>query len=130
MAEEIIIIREVKVLYYLNGGVTMVKVELETSTLAVLVAGPYSIRYNIDAMAIPQSVYLQIAEKLEFFLPDWDYDKISFEEWINTSLMIYPKVLFAEEDIEDMKNNTLYWEVSNGNAVLVVSMDVSVINGG
>lgn len=108
----------------------MVKVELETSTLAVLVAGLYSIRYNIDAMAIPQSVYLQIAEKLEYFLPDWDYDKISFEEWINTSLMIYPKVLFAEEDIEDMKNNTLYWEVSNGNAVLVVSMDVSVINGG
>lgn len=108
----------------------MVKVELETSTLAVLVAGLYSIRYNIDALAIPQSVYLKIAEKLEFFLPNWDFTKISFEDWVNTCLMIYPKVLFDEVELEDMKANTLYWEEYNGNIILIVSMDISKINGG
>ena len=106
----------------------MVKVELQTSTLSVLIAGLYSVRYNVNAMAIPESIYLQIAEKLEYFLPNWDYDKITFEEWVNTCLLIYPKVLISDEEIEELKNSTLYWEVSNGNAILVISMDIGVIN--
>ena len=46
----------------------MAKIEVETSTLAVLIAGLYSIRYNVNAIAIPESIYLQIAEKLEYFM--------------------------------------------------------------
>ena len=65
----------------------MAKVELETNTLAVLVAGMYCTDHQVDSMAIPQSLWIQIAEKLEYFLPDWDFDKISFEEWIRTHLL-------------------------------------------
>ena len=106
----------------------MAIVELELSTLSVLIAGLYSIRYNVNAMAIPESVYLQIAEKLEPFLSDWDYSKISFEDWVSTHLLIYPKVLFSDEEIADLRKTTIYWEVSNGNAVLVVSMDMGDLN--
>ena len=108
----------------------MVKLELKLDTLSVLVAGLYCTTHNTNALAIPQSVYLQIAEKLEYFLPNWDYDKISFEDWIETCLLIYPKVLIGDEELEDLQANTLYWEQSNGNAILVISMNIGVINGG
>lgn len=102
----------------------MVKVDLQTSTLSVLIAGLYSVRYNVNAMAIPESIYLQIAEKLEKYLPNWDYSKISFEEWVNTHLLIYPKPLLSDDEIEDLKQNTIYWEIPNGNIILSVSMDM------
>lgn len=102
----------------------MVKVDLQTSTLSVLIAGLYSVRYNVHAMAIPESIYLQVAEKLEEYLPSWDYDKISFEEWVNTHLLIYPKPLLDDMEIEDLKQNTIYWEFPNGNVILSVSMDL------
>lgn len=106
------------------------KLELETSTLAVLIAGLYSIQYNVNAIAIPESIYLQVAEKLEYFMQDkiWDSDKIGFEEWVNTHLLIYPKALLSDEEIIDLQSSTLYWEVPNGNVVLSVSMDIGVIN--
>lgn len=108
----------------------MIKVELETSTLAVLIAGLYSIRYNVNAIAIPESIYLQVAEKLEYFMQDktWDKDKIGFEDWINTHLLIYPKALLSNEEINDLQASTLYWEVPNGNVILSVSMDIGVLN--
>lgn len=106
----------------------MVEVDLETNTLAVLIAGLYCVNHNTNALAIPQSVYLQIAEKLEYFLPRWDYSKITFEEWINTHLLIYPKVLIDEGELKELRESTLYWEQSNGNAILIVSMDIGVIN--
>jgi len=109
----------------------MVKIELETSTLAVLIAGLYSVRYNVNAMAIPESVYLQVAEKLEHFLENnlWDFKKLSFEDWVNTCLWIYPKPLISDAELDDMKKTTLYWEVPNGNVILVVSMNIGDING-
>ena len=106
----------------------MVKVDLETSTLAVLIAGLYCINHNTSALAIPESVYLQVAEKLEFFLPNWDYSKIGFEQWIDTCLFICPKVLISEEELEDLKETTLCWEQYNGNALLIISMDIKPIN--
>ena len=107
----------------------MVLVELETSTLAVLIAGLYCTDNQVDSMAIPQSVWLSIAEKLEYLIPSWDYNKISFEDWITTSLMIYPKPLLDETVLEQMMNETLYWEALNGRVILSISMDVSDING-
>lgn len=106
----------------------MVKVDLKTHTLAILVAGIYSVVHEVELIAIPESVYLSVAEKLEFFLPDWNYEKISFEDWINNCLTILPKVMLSEEELEYLQNNTLYWEVPNGNAVLIVSMDVTGVN--
>ena len=106
----------------------MVKVDLKTHTLAILVAGIYSAVHEVEPIAIPESVYLSVAEKLEFFLPDWNYEKVSFEDWINYSLLIIPKAMMSEEDIEYLQENSLYWEVPNGNAVLIVSMDVTGVN--
>lgn len=106
----------------------MVKVDLDTNTLAVLVSGLYCVNSNVDAIAIPESVWIAIAEKLEYFLPDWDYEAISFEDWIKNCLFIVPKVLLSDEDIEDMISSTLYWEYPNGNMILSISMDIKPIN--
>ena len=103
-------------------------INLNTTTLSVLIAGLYCTEHEVNSLAIPQSVWLSIAEKLEYFLPTWDYNRISFEEWVDTCLMILPKVMLAPSNIEDLQNSTLYWEVPNGNAVLVISMDIGVIN--
>lgn len=107
----------------------MVLVDLDVNTLSVLIAGIYCSEHQVESIAIPQSVWLSIAEKLEYFLPDWDYNIISFEEWISTCLMILPKPMLDEEDIEKLQGSTLYWEAPNGNIILVISMDIGVING-
>lgn len=111
-----------------QGGIKIVKVELETSTVAVLIAGLYCLNHNVNALAIPESIYLEIAEKLEYFIPNWDYNKISFEEWVDKCLLIYPKVLFDDETLKDIQKTTLYWERDNGNAILIISMDIQEIN--
>lgn len=106
----------------------MVSIELETNTLAVLIAGLYCTYNEVNSIAIPESVFLSIAEKLEYFLPLWDYDVISFEDWIKNCLLIYPKQMFAEEELKQLQENSLYWEYPNGNVILFISMDISVIN--
>ena len=88
----------------------MVSIELETNTLAVLIAGLYCTYNEVNSIAIPESVFLSIAEKLEYFLPLWDYDVISFEDWIKNCLLIYPKQMFAEEELKQLQENSLYWE--------------------
>ena len=106
----------------------MVAVELNNNTLSTLIAGIYCTNYEVDALAIPQSIWLEVAEKLEYFLPDWDYNKISFEEWVETCLLIMPKDFFTDEEIMEMQEESLYWERLNGNAVLIISMDIRSIN--
>lgn len=106
----------------------MVNVELETSTLSVLIAGLYCTTHNVDVLAIPESIYLGVAEKLEFFLMNWNYDVISFEDWIKHCLLIYPKEMLPDDDLKELQENTLYWETPVGNAILFVSMDIGVIN--
>lgn len=106
----------------------MVKVDLKTNTLAVLVAGIYSTVHEVEPIAIPESIWIDVAEKLEYFLDGWNYEKISFEDWINTCLTILPKVMLSEEELDYLQGNSLYWEVPNGNAVLIVSMDVTGVN--
>ena len=103
-------------------------VDLSTNTIAVLVSGIYCGENNVDPMAIPTSVWISIAEKLEYFLPSWDYEVISFEDWVRTCLLIMPKVMIDEDDLKEMQETTLYWEYPNGNVILVVSMNIEPIN--
>ena len=109
----------------------MVLIELDKNTLAVLIAGMYCTENQVDSMAIPQSVWLSIAEKLAYFIDGGfgDFNKVSFEDWIATGLFIYPTELLDEDTLADMMANTLYWEAVNGNVILSVSMDVGGING-
>lgn len=96
---------------------------LEVSTIATLIAGLYCMYSGTDSMAIPTSVYIEIAEKLIPYLEKWDYSKLSFEEWIKSSLLIIPKVM-VEENIEEFKKNDWYWERDNGNIVLVITAEM------
>ena len=109
----------------------MVLVELETSTLSVLIAGLYCTFNNVNSMAIPESIYLSIAEKIEYFISNglWDFSRISFEDWVKHCLIIYPKQVLSEVELEDLKKDSLYWEVPAGNVILVISMDIGGING-
>lgn len=107
----------------------MVSVDLNTDTLSVLIAGIYCTGHQVNSAAIPQSVWLSVAEKLEFFLPNWDYSKISFEQWVGTHLLIMPKPMLDENEIKELESSTLYWEVPNGNIMLIISMDIKPING-
>lgn len=106
----------------------MVKVDLKTDTLAVLIGGLYCIYHNINSIAVPENVYVSIAEKLELFLPNWNYDNISFEEWVEKCLTIIPKDIVTEDDLKYLQENTLYYEMNNGGVILVVSMDIGGIN--
>ena len=107
----------------------MATIQLNTTTLAVLISGLYCTDNNVDSRAIPLQVWLDIAEKLEYFLPYWNFNEISFEDWVNKHLSILPKILLTDEDIEDMIQSTMYWEHPNGNMVLSISMDIRPING-
>ena len=102
----------------------MVKLELSTYTLATLVAGMYCSANSINVLAIPESIWFQIAENLKPFLSKWDYSVMTFEQWISTFLLVYPKDFITEGELEDLKKNTIYWEQNNGNVILSISMDM------
>ena len=97
---------------------------LNTDTIGVLIAGLYATFSDVNPLAIPNSLWLEIAEKLEPYLDGWDYDKISFEEWIKYNLFIYPTVALDEETLKEMKESTVYFERVNGNVLLSISMDM------
>ena len=106
----------------------MVTVDLDTRTLAVLIAGLYCSSHDVDSIAIPETVYLYVAKQLEYFLPYWNYDKCTFEDWIKYNLTIIPKIILTDEDIQYLQENTLYHEIVNGNVLLVVSMNIRGVN--
>ena len=105
----------------------LIPLKLDVNTLSTLIAGLYSVYTDVNPIAIPQSVWLEIAEKLSYFMDTWDYEKITLNDWVKYGLLIYPKEMFNESEIEDLQKNTLYWERVSGNAVLVVSMDIKEI---
>ena len=102
----------------------LVGIKIEVSTLATLIAGLYCTMASVDPMAIPSSIYIELAEKLVPYLEKWDYDELTFEQWVGANLLIIPKVLCSENDIEELKNNTVYLERENGNAILIVTFEV------
>jgi len=97
-----------------------VTVELELGTFATLIAGMYCTYSAVNPMAIPEYLWLEVATKVAPYLKDIE----SFEEWIKYNLLIIPKDLCSEEDIETYKKNTEYFERENGNAILIVTFEV------
>ena len=97
-----------------------VSVELDLGTFATLIAGMYCTYSAVNPMAIPEYLWLEVATKVAPYLKDVE----SFEDWIKYNLLIIPKDLCSEEDIESYKKNTEYFERENGNAILIVTFEV------
>ena len=102
----------------------MIEIKLKLETLATLIAGIYCTYAGVDPIAIPQDLWMKIANDLSEELKDWNYEMNSFEEWIAQSLLIIPKELCSEEDLIEFRKNSVYYEWSNGNAWLVVTYEV------
>lgn len=101
-----------------------VNIKIEIGTLATLLAGLYCTYAVVDPIAIPTSLYIELCEKLIPYLKDWNYESISFEDWVAKSLIIAPRELFTDDEIESMKQNDIYIERMNGNAMLIASAEM------
>lgn len=102
----------------------MIPVKLELSTLSILIAGLYCTYSAVEPIGIPEFIWLKIATLLEPYMDEWDYEKHTFEDWVKYDLLIIPKALCTDEDIEHFKGNTVYQEEINGNAILIVTFEV------
>lgn len=102
----------------------MINVKLGIGTFATLLAGLYCTHSGIDVLAVPTSLYIELVEQLTPYLKVWDYEKISFEDWVKYNLIIAPKEMFEDSELEDCKNNAIYIERKIGNVVLVATADV------
>ena len=102
----------------------VIAIKLELSTLATLIAGLYCLYAVVDPVAIPQSVYVELCEKLQPYLENWNYSELSFEDWVKYNLIIAPIELFTKEEIEEFKRNEIYFERHNGNIILVATAKV------
>lgn len=105
------------------GLTDRVSIDIQVGTLATLLSGLYCVYSSTDPMAVPTSLYIELAEKLIPYLADWDYDKLSFEDWVKYNLLIIPKVM-VESELDDLKENELYFERVTGNIVLVVTAEM------
>ena len=105
------------------GLTDRIPMELEVGTLATLISGLYCTYTATDPLAIPTSLYIELAEKLVPYLEKWDYEKLSFEDWIKYNLLIVPKVMI-EDDIDEYKKNEMYFERENGRVILVVTAEM------
>lgn len=98
-----------------------INIRIEETTLAIIIAGLYTAYNSVNVYAVPYDVYLMIAKELISYLENWDYDNITFEQWIEHNLLIYPKQAFAEDELTSAKNNDIYLEYPAGNVVLVIT---------
>lgn len=105
----------------------MVKIDVSFDTFTLLIAGLYSVHSDIDPVAVPRSIWMELGERLEKLLVNWDYEKISLEDWISTCLFIYPLEALDVEQVQWYEENTECWTRMNGNVELLISMDVSML---
>ena len=103
----------------------MVTIQLEDNTFAVLLSGLYCGNHSVDARAVPHQIWLDLAKKVSEHLDEWDYSKLSFEDFIDTRLFIYPLGGLSDEDKEHLMNYTEYWIDRSGNVEIIVSIDWS-----
>ena len=100
-----------------------IELKIELGTLATLLSGLYSFYSTVNPSAIPTLLYIELAEKLIPYLKNWDYDKLSFEDWVKYNLLIVPMPLI-EDEINEYRENELYFERECGNIVLVVTAEM------
>ena len=98
-----------------------VPIEIEIGTLSILIAGLYTGHTGVNIHAIPSSLYIEVAEKVSEYLSSWDYNKISFEDWIRYNLIIAPKELFNEVELNEYQGDDIYIERRIGNATLIAT---------
>ena len=103
-----------------------VNVEIEVGTLAVLISGLYITYTGISIEAIPTSLFMEVAERVAEYLPNWDYSVMTFEEWIANNLMIYPAMLFSEEELKEYESNAIFIKRQLGNVELIATAEVNV----
>lgn len=92
----------------------VVNVDMSLGSLAVLISGLYIHNTGISIEAIPTSLFIEIAEIIQDYLP------FNVDDFVNT-LIIAPKPLFTEEELMDCQKNELYIERQLGNAVLIAT---------
>ena len=102
-----------------------VEVQMNLGTLSTLIAGLYVSYSAINIEAVPSSLFIEIAERLAEYLPNWHYDEISFEDWIKYELIIMPKEFFSEVEVNQMKKSKIYIERRLGNVTLIASANIS-----
>ena len=103
-----------------------VNLNLELGTLAVLISGLYIHNTGVPAEAIPPSMFIELAEQVSTYLPNWDYSKLTLEKWIEEYLIIAPKELFSESELDEMRSDDIFIERELGNAVLIAGARVNV----
>ena len=103
----------------------MVNLKISRDTLAILISGLYCSYHDVDAYAIPRELWFELTDKVIDWFDDWDYDKLSFEDWIKYNILIFPKIAMSEKEVESCKDNDLYFEVESGNVILVVSVGMN-----
>lgn len=96
----------------------VVSIELTIGTLAVLISGLYISNAGISIEAIPSSMFIEIAETLSEHLPLKD---ILLENWIKDYLIVAPRELFSEEELEEYKSNKIFIERKLGNVTLIAT---------
>lgn len=101
-----------------------VNLRVEETTLAIIIAGLYSAYASVNVYAVPYEVYLIIAKELIPYLENWNYDVITFEQWIEHNLLIYPKEAFSDDELTSAKNNDIYLEYPSGNAILIICANI------
>lgn len=104
----------------------MINLQIKETTLAIILAGLYTAYHTVNVYAIPYDIYLILAKELIPFLENWDYDLITFEDWIKHNLLIYPKQALSEDELSKMSINDIYLEYPAGNMILVITANIGV----
>lgn len=101
----------------MNLGDT-ISVDMTVGTLSVMIGGLYVGHTGISMEAIPSSMFIEVAETLTNYLPLKD---ILVEDWIKNFLIIAPRELFSEDELEAYRNNEIFIERKLGNATLIAT---------
>lgn len=98
-----------------------VQIRVSVLTLATMIAGLYSVHTQINIMAISTELFIELANQLLPYLEEWDYDKITFERWIQDYLLIYPADMFSAVEYNEAKRNPIFIERNYGNVILIAT---------
>lgn len=98
-----------------------VEIKVSVLTLATMIAGLYSTYTSINIMAIPTELFIELANQLIPYLEDWDYDKLTFERWVQDYLLIYPADMWSISEYKEAQLNPIFIERNYGNVTLIAT---------